>query len=257
MLSKYLQYKLLASTKYDIHSPFIFSFITEILQDQKPFYAFEDIELLRTSMIRSNETLEVEDYGAGSKTMKTRMRKVSEIAKTTLISKKFGELLFRMVNSWQPQTILELGTSLGISTLYLAKANESAKVITLEGGFEIANLARKNFEKLQAVNIQLLEGEFSTTLPRALQILQSPDFIFIDGNHRKTPTLLYFEQCLQHSNEKTVIVFDDIHWSEEMETAWKEIKNHPAVTLSIDLFFKGIIFLRKEVYRKQHFTIRF
>jgi predicted O-methyltransferase YrrM len=208
-------------------------------------------------MLHNNETIEVQDFGAGSKTMKTKMRKVSEIAKATLVSKKSGELLFRMVNAWQPNSILEIGTSLGISTLYLAKAHETAQVITLEGSSEIADIARKNFEKLQAGNILLIEGEFSETLPQALQLMPSPEFIFIDGNHRKTPTIQYFELCLVNSKEQTVMMFDDIHWSAEMESAWKQIISHPSVTLSVDLFFKGIIFFRKDFHQKQHFTIRF
>lgn len=257
LLLKYLKYYVNASTKHDVHSPFVFNFVTDILEDKKTFYAFDEIELLRTYLLHSTQTVEVQDFGAGSKTMKSRTRKVSDIARATLISKKFGELLFRMVNTMQPESVLELGTSLGISTLYLAKAHETAQVVTLEGSSEIAALAKKNFEKTSASNIQVLTGEFSQTLPQAFQLMPIPCFIFIDGNHRLEPTLQYFHTCLQHSSPDTVFVFDDIHWSDGMEIAWTEIKNHPSVTLSIDLFFKGIIFLQKDFHQKQHFTLRF
>ena len=225
--------------------------------NNRHFYIFDDIELLRILLINDHKTIEVNDFGAGSHTLQCRNRKISDIARTSLIKKKYGRMLFRAVNTWQPETVLEIGTSLGISTLYLAHAHTSARVITLEGSPEVAVIARKNFEKTGAQNITLLEGEFSETLPKALAQIDSPGFVFIDGNQRKEPTIEYFTTCLKQSTENTVFVFDDIYWSADMENAWNEIKQHPSVTLTIDLFFKGFVFLRKDFHQKQHFVLRF
>lgn len=199
----------------------------------------------------------IEDFGAGSRVDSHKQRKVSAIAKAALKPKKFGQLLYRIVKYYQPKTILELGTSLGITTSYLASGNTYAKVITMEGAASVANVARKNFTSLDLKNIELVEGNFDITLPSVIQRKDVIDLAFIDGNHRKEPTLNYFNQLLSKTNEQSILIFDDIHWSEEMEEAWNEIKQHASVTLTIDLFFIGLVFFRKENKVKQHFEVRF
>lgn len=148
-----------------------------------------------------------------------------------------------------------MGTSLGISTLYQAKADGRARVITLEGCPEIAAVAQENFKRLKANNIELMTGNFSTTLPQALRKMQRIDYVFFDGNHRKTATLNYFHEALKYAHEGSVFVFDDIYWSQEMMEAWEEIKAHPQVTLTIDIFYMGIVFFRKEQVTKEHFSL--
>ena len=171
--------------------------------------------------------------------------------------RKFSQLFFRMVNYYQPQYIFELGTSLGITSSYMASALPSAKVVTMEGAPAVAAVAKSNFKKLSLSNIQVVEGNFDATLPSVLQSTPSVGLAFVDGNHRKGPTLQYFEQLLNKANDNSILIFDDIHWSREMEEAWASIQSHPRVTLTIDLFFIGIIFFRKEQKAKQHFIVRF
>jgi predicted O-methyltransferase YrrM len=162
-----------------------------------------------------------------------------------------------MVQYYQPRTILELGTSLGITTCYLALAKPDSTIITLEGAEAIANKARQNFKTSKLQNISLTEGNFDETLSSILSPLSSINFAFIDGNHRREPTERYFQQLLTKTNNDSILVFDDIHWSREMEEAWAVIKQHPAVRCSIDLFFVGVILFRGEFREKQHFSIRF
>jgi predicted O-methyltransferase YrrM len=162
-----------------------------------------------------------------------------------------------MVDFYQPKTILELGTSLGITTAYLAMAGKQSAIITMEGADSIAAIAQSNFETLQLSNIELVKGNFDETLSTVIRHLSSVNFVFIDGNHRKESTLRYFNQILPATNNDTIIVFDDIHWSEEMEQAWKQIKKHPQVRATIDLFFIGIVLLRNEFKEKRHFSIRY
>lgn len=213
--------------------------------------------MLRKKLLNDPSVLTIEDFGAGSAGNNTNKRTVASIAKNTAKSKKIAQLLFRMVKEYRPETILELGTSLGITSSYLSMANPFSNLTTIEGAKEIADVAKKNFDSLRLQNITLVPGNFDDTLPGTLSSLSSLDFVFIDGNHRREPTERYFSQLLSKTNHESILVFDDIHWSKEMEEAWGTIKAHPSVRCTIDLFFIGIIFIRQEFREKQHFCIRF
>ena len=255
---KYFKHLLTASNGrgHGMHSPFVFDFITKILNDKTVYPQYEKVEALRMQLSNDSTVLEVEDFGAGSVIDKKSKRSISSIAKNAAKPKKFGQLLFRMVKHYQPATILELGTSLGITTSYLSLAKPDARLITMEGSKEIADFAKQDFQKLKLKNIELVEGNFDNTLSSVVHGLSTVDFAFIDGNHRKEPTIKYFQQLLAKTNNDSILVFDDIHWSSEMEAAWETIKKNAAVTCSIDLFFIGIVFFRKEFKEKQHFVIR-
>ena len=256
---KYLNYYLTASNGkgHGIHSPFVFDFITKVLNDKKTYPAYRRVEELREKLLLDNNVLNVEDFGAGSSVTKSNQRRIASIAKNAAKPKKFGKLLFRMVQYYKPEQVLELGTSLGITTSYLASANPNARVSTFEGSKEIAESAAKNFQSLELNNIKLITGNFDETLAPAINQLSSVEFAFIDGNHRYKPTINYFNHILSKTHSNSVLIFDDIHWSKEMEQAWEEIKNHSAITSTIDLFFIGLVFFRSEIKEKQHFTIRF
>ena len=259
LLLKYLQYYFTASNGkgHGMHSPFVFEFITKVLNDKTIYPEYVKVETLRNQLLNDNTVLEVEDFGAGSVIDKKSKRGISSIAKNASKPKKFGQLLFRMVKHYQPTTILELGTSLGITTSYLSMAKPDARLITMEGSKEIAEVAKRNFRNLEIRNIEIVEGNFDNTLSSMVRGLSTVDFAFIDGNHRKEPTERYFKEILAKTNNNSILVFDDIHWSSEMEAAWETIKKDASVTCSIDLFFIGIVFFRKEFKEKQHFVIRF
>ncbi len=199
----------------------------------------------------------VEDFGAGSAVIKTNRRVVSRIAATSLKSAKFSQLLFRIVQYYKPKNIIELGTSFGTSTAYLASGNKAAKVFTFEGAPAIAAIAQSNFKTLGCENIELILGSFSNTFASSLPKINPASLAFVDGNHRKIPTLEYFNQILLIAHKSAVIIMDDIHWSREMEEAWVNIQQHNAVTLTIDLFFIGLVFINPDFIVKQHFKIRF
>ena len=259
LILRYLQYYFTASNGkgHGVHSPFLFEFITKILNDKTAYREYQKVQELRGKMLNDHTILDVEDLGAGSSVNKTNKRTISSIARNAAKPKKLGQLLFRMVKYYQPSTILELGTSLGITTSYLSLAKPDTKVITMEGAKRIAEVARSNFRNLEIGNIEIVEGNFDTTLSSVVSGLSSVDFAFVDGNHRKEPTERYFQQLLSKINNDSILVFDDIHWSSGMEEAWEVIKNHEAVRCSIDLFFIGIVLFRKEFKEKQHFVIRF
>jgi predicted O-methyltransferase YrrM len=242
LAKKYLRYYLSASNGkgHGTHSPFVYNFITHVLNDKKKYHCYKNIEALRKQLL-----------------IKSNQRIVKAIATSSLKQPKYAQLLFRMVQYYHPKQVLELGTSLGITTAYLASGNVGAQVYTCEGATQIAAIAQQHFNELSLKNIKLITGDFAATLPPLLQTTGTVDFAFIDGNHRKEPTLQYFQQLLNHANNNTIMVFDDIHWSAGMEEAWAIIQQHPAVTLTIDLFFIGIVCLNRDIKASQHFTIKY
>lgn len=256
---KYLAYLFTSSNGkgHGTHSPFVFDFITKVLNDNSRYPAYDEVENLRKQLLGDSRMFVVKDFGAGSAFLNKHKRSIKSVARNAAKPKKFGQLLFRMVKHYRPAGILELGTSLGITTSYLSLANPDAKLVTMEGAGEIAAVAKQNFEKLSLSNIEIQEGNFDDKLANVLSGFDTIDFAFIDGNHRQQPTERYFDQLLLKVNNTSVLVFDDIHWSREMESAWETIRNHPAVRCSIDLFFIGIVVFRQEFYEKQHFSIRF
>jgi predicted O-methyltransferase YrrM len=231
--------------------------VTNVLHDTRVFYPYEGIESVRRQLLKDKTLIEIEDFGAGSVDNGKKRRTIGSIARHAAKGKKLSQLLFRIVHYYQPKTILELGTSLGISSAYMASANPAARIVSIEGASSVAELAKHHHKFLHVSNVEVRTGEFNDILPDALQQLRKVDLVFIDGNHRREPTIQYFRQLLPHTNAQSMLIFDDIHWSEEMEEAWETIKKHPAVTASIDLFFIGIILFRPEFKSKQHFTIRF
>ncbi len=256
---KYLSYYVSASNSrgHGMHSPFVFELITHVLNDTTRYPAYEKVEQLRERLIADKTKLEVQDFGAGSSLTKSNRRSVSSIAKNAAKPAKFGQLLYRMVKYYKPKTILELGTSLGITSSYLAIANPAAVLTTLEGADSVASLARQNFDRLALNNIHIRQGNFDESLHLVLEEIKTLDFCFIDGNHRQEPTERYFQQILPYIHNDTILVFDDIHWSRDMEQAWETISSDKTVKCTIDLFNIGIVLFRQEFKEKQLFAIRY
>lgn len=287
ILRRFIKFYFKAKTKFNVHSPFVFEFVTNVLEDDRQFYVFQEAEILRQRLLESDESVEVTDFGAGSHVDGVnKQRKISSIAASALSPPFQCEWLFRLCNAYKPLNIIELGTSLGVSTLYITEGlPQTATVLTLEGSPHIAQLAQRHFNwfydafqqhglrfhNVQTVsdrdldtskqsqtkqkNIQIIEGNFDETLQLALNQLKTLDLCFIDGNHRYEPTMAYFEQCLAHVHENSILIFDDIHWSDEMENAWEAVQSHPSVRLTIDLFWCGIVFFRNENREKEHFSL--
>ena len=283
-----------SKNQHGVHSPFVFDLITKCFYDKKIYPEYSILNSYRESLLQNKNTIQVTDFGAGSRVFKTNERQIAKIAKTAGISQKRAKLLFRLVNYFQPETILEIGTSLGLATSALslgleaktnrAKLNLNAKITTLEGcpntmriseelfkdvgrrleeGFSNQNKNLLTFNN----NINFINSKFEDYLenlkPETLNLkfqiynLKPPTYnlIYFDGNHSKKATLEYFELLLPTITNDSIWIFDDIHWSLEMEQAWEFIQNHPKVTVTIDTFQWGIVFFRQE-QEKEHFVIR-
>lgn len=259
LAKKYLHYYLTAANGkgHGMHSPFVFDFIRRVLSNGNGYAPPSTIEALRKTLLHDPRTITVEDMGAGSRNGGSKQKKVKDIARAALKPRKLAQLLFRLASHYRPRHIVELGTSLGLTTAYFSAAVPDAQVITIEGSAAVADIAQENFRQLDRHNIELHTGHFDQVLPGILERFPVIDMAYVDGNHRYAPTMDYFRQLLRAADENTILVFDDIHWSEEMERAWTEIRQHPEVTYTIDIFFLGFVFFRKDFKVKQDFMIRF
>ncbi|MEL7219974.1 MAG: class I SAM-dependent methyltransferase [Bacteroidota bacterium] len=255
-LQRAFNYYSKAQTQYDVHAPFLSDWVAQVLEDERFFYIFDDVEEVRRYWINTKQKIQFEtDYGAGSRAGQGKERSVAQLAKWSGVDAYTGELLFRMVQYAKPTTILELGTNLGLSALYMRAAARSAQFITIEGQEVVAKLAGISFERANLPVPTIKCGTFTDQLPSALTELQKLDFVFLDGDHRGDATLAYFRQMLPYLHEESVVVVGDIHWSGEMEEAWRQLCDDNAVKLSVDLFHFGVLFFRKEHQAKEHFTL--
>lgn len=252
-VKSYLKFFLSATNKHGVHSPFVYDLITKCFNDPTPYPEYTILSRYRNRLLKSKSHIEVTDFGAGSRVFTSNKRAVRAIAKNAGITTKRQRLLFRLVRYFQPNHILELGTSLGLGTAALALGNTSASITTVEGCSNTAKMAQELFEEFELQHIQLKNETFETFFENPPH--PYPNLVYIDGNHCKERTLQYFERLLPQVQNDSVFIFDDIYWSPEMTEAWKEICAHPDVRVSLDTFQWGLIFFRKE-QEKQHFRIR-
>lgn len=257
---KFLRYWITASNGrgHGIHSPFVFDLVINVLRGRNHDEAgFERIENVRSELKKSRESIAVSDLGAGSVQGNASLREVSSIARFAAKSSRLARLLYRIVCYYKVESVLELGTSLGLTTRYLALAKPVNGVQTIEGAPAVAQKTAQMLSKEGFDGVTVHCGDFATVLPTLLPEMKGRKLIFFDGNHRYTPTMAYFNQASAFAGDEDIFVLDDIHWSKEMELAWQEIKNHQQVACTVDLFFIGLVFFRKEFKEKQDFAIRF
>lgn len=254
-LSRYFSYYSKAVTAYQVHSPAVYHFITEVMDQERAYYKFDEIEYLRDIHLKSNERISFIELGAGSKKLSGNTRPIAQIAKTSLSPIKTCRILFNAVKFYKCQNILELGSSLGISTAYLAAVDTDNTVISLEGNPASADIARHNAKQLKLNNIEVITGSFEETLRPTLNRMNKVDMAYLDGNHSYDATIDYFDKILPYLHEKSVLVLDDIYWSDGMLNAWKKLQEHPSVTYSIDIYSSGFLFFNSNMKTKQHFTL--
>lgn len=251
----YILHRLKAKSRHGIHSPFVYRLVDEVIYDFNDKKVYHEIENIRQQLLADNKMITVTDLGAGSLVNNNQQKKVSDIARNALKPPKLAQLLYRLVNDQKPGNMIELGTCLGITSLYLKRAAPDAKLLTLEGCPQTAGVAAEVFGEAGINDIKLITGNFDDTLPGVINSLDRLDFVFVDGNHQKEATLNYFEWCLPEVHENTLLIFDDIYWSEGMKDAWSTIKAHPQVTVTVDLFWIGLVYFKKGQV-KEDFLIR-
>ena len=245
----YAKYYLRAKNKHNVHPPTVYAIADEVLSTAHKV-THSDIESERVRLKKSQQIISFTDFGKSGNIFE---KKVSDIAKNALKPKKYARLLSKLIAFHKAQNVLELGTSLGITTAYLAK-NEGTQIHTMEGDLSVARISQSIWDHLGLKNIQCTTGNFDTTLD-SLGTAQF-DVIYIDGNHNLEPTLRYFDSLQQNATSNTLFIFDDIHYSKGMEEAWQKIKSHDRTTTTIDLFFIGLVYIDPSL-SKQHFELRY
>ncbi|WP_251059571.1 O-methyltransferase [Winogradskyella immobilis] len=248
----YIKFLFTSTNQHGIHSPFVYDLITKCFYDKSKKESYSKLKDYKNSLLKSNHTIDVTDLGEGSKTFNTNSRVIKNIAKTSASLNKSMNLMYRLIAYFKPKQVLELGTSLGVATYAMALGNDNSKITTVEGCPNTSNFTNNQLEN-RANNITYKNGHFKTVIPKLPQ--NEFDFIFFDGHHNKKATLEYFKMLLPKANNDSIFIFDDIYWSKDMTEAWNEIKAHPKVTVTIDTFFWGFVFFRKE-QQKEHFKIR-
>ena len=254
-IKSYFKFLWQSKNQHGVHSPFVFNLVTKCFYDKKTKSAYQILKNYRNSLLQNKNTIEVTDFGAGSRVFKSNTRQITKIAQTAGIAPKRAELLYRIVNYFQPENILEIGTSLGLATSALSIGNPSAKITTLEGCPETSAIAKNQCQLQNLNNIEFINTEFTDYLKNCQLSTINYKLIYFDGNHSKNATLNYFELLIPTITNETLWIFDDIHWSAEMEEAWEIIKKHPKVAVTIDTYQWGLVFFRTE-QEKEHFTIR-
>lgn len=247
-----------SATRIDVlHSPFIFNLYNACIARQAEPEALKPVEELRKQLLQDSTQVTQQDLGAGSRRKPQRKKTIAFFAKTHAKPKRIAHILHRIIRQHQYKNGIELGTSLGLTTLCIAKAlPDSGRLVTIEGAPEIAAVAKQNFVKLnQQDKIELLTGNFNDLLPEVIKERETIDFAFLDGNHTYEATLNYFNHLLPKMGNNSVMIFDDIYWSKGMTRAWEEVKQHPQVMVTVDLFFIGLVYFRKE-QAKEHFVLR-
>jgi len=257
-IKSYIKFLFHSKNEHGLHSPFVFDLVTKCFYNNTKYPEYETLKSYRKSLLENKNTIEVTDFGAGSRVFKSNTREIAKIAKTAGITPKNAELLFRIVRYFQPKSVLEIGTSLGLATsaLSLGSRNFGTNIITLEGCPNTQKQAQVQLQDKNSnfQNIEFINTEFSSYFKNLHLSPTTHHLIYFDGNHSKKATLDYFEALLPSISNDSVWIFDDIHWSADMEDAWEIIKNHSKVSVTIDTFQWGIVFFRAE-QKKEHFII--
>ncbi len=251
--ARFLSYWLDAMDRHSLQSPFIYELYNKVIRPRGKTTPLPEIEKTREKFKADDRLISITDFGAGSKVDNSHKRKISDIAIKGISQRKYSEIFLRLITHLGAKNILELGTSLGINTLYLANA-PGTQVTTFEGAESLCKLAIETFESKKKSNIKVIPGNIDLTLPSFLEKIQKLDLVYFDANHQYKPTINYFNWCKKYAHEKTCFILDDIHLSKEMDMAWKEIYSHYEVTVSIDLFQVGIVFFNPEM-TKQHYIL--
>lgn len=252
-IKSYIKFLLKSTNQHGVHSPFVFDLVTKCFYNKQLYSDYKDLKNYKTELLQNTTKLKITDLGKGSRVSNNVNRSIKSIAKTAGSTKKRAQLLYRLSGYFKFKNSLELGTSLGIATYALHKGNPEHQLFTIEGCPNISAFTHNNLKLKNTKNITFINNDISEGLKELKN--KTFDFVFLDGNHQKTPTLQYFELLLNNINNDSVFVFDDIYWSKEMTEAWQTIKNHPKVTVTIDCFWCGFVFFRKE-QEKEHFVIR-
>ena len=246
-----------AGTIYDVHAPLAFGFLGEVVEDRRHFYVHDEVAALRARYAADTTVISLHDAGAGSRVKQADRRRVCDVAATSGSPERFGRYLTSLVDWRGARNVLELGSNLGIGSCCLAAGmRPDGRLVTIDADPQMAAFAKTALSQtVPYARAEVVTGTFVETLPSVLEELKTVDVAFVDGHHAEGPTKSYFEQVRQHCHAGSVVVFDDIHWSPGMESAWAWIRARPEVRLSFDLYRWGVVFFDPAVGEKRHYEV--
>ena len=248
-----LNFLLKSSNQHGIHSPFVYDLITKCFYDKTPFSAYHNLKALRNELIYNQDLVKVKHYSEASKVFQSNHQKISTIVKGEGSSYKKQKQLYRITNYFKPKNVLELGTSVGLGSAAMAIASNNSIIKTVEVNKNISDIAKKVFKSYQLKNIQIDTSSFKDFFKKSNY--ENLDLVYLDGTCDKESTIENFNSLLKYSHNESVFIINNIYWSKEMTEAWNIIKKQKEITVSIDTYYLGFLFFRKE-QPKQHFTIR-
>lgn len=235
----FLTYWLDKEDRYSQQSPFVFEFYGELMRFLKENKVGDpEIETFRDTLLKDTTPIKVLDLGAGSKKVPHNYRPISQITRYSTSGPKFALLYQHLCSLTPAETVVELGTCLGLSTRYLAKKTKG-KLYTFEGSAEIQKVAQR---APLPPRTEFILGPIEEKLQIIVDTIPYIDFALIDANHTYEGTIGAFRSLAPKLRETSILAVGDIHWSPGMEKAWSEIKSHPDVNLTIDFFECGVLF---------------
>lgn len=234
---------------FGVHSPFVFSLITKVIEEKCPYYCFQEIELLRKQLLFGEKKITYPDRKCNGR-IKTRA--IGSIVKHEAISPKEGALLFRLTNYFKSKHILQIGSNMGLSTLYLTSYAKGLSCIALEHIPEFAEISKQTISRKGRNKVDLRIGEYIKLLPQALNDLHTVDLVFFNTQHETVDNQELFNECLKFVKNETLFIFEGINANNEMRSFWKNVCACPEVTVSLDLFSLGIAVFNKKLHKKNY-----
>lgn len=228
-LKYYLKFLYQSKNEHSVHSPFVFNLVTKCFYDKSKYESYKVLKSYRNKRTNIND------------------------ATTAQLSLKYAKLLFRIVHYFQPNNILELEPLLGLPTIAIALGSKNTIITRLVGS--LSTVTQAKIEPFTSANGNVIHTAFANYLKSEKVQLARYNLIYFGGNHSKQKLLHYFEQLLPTALNNSIWIFNNIHQSTETHKAWKIIKKHPKVTVTVTTFGFGLVFFRSE-QQKEHFVIR-
>ena len=254
-MREYLWYVLKARHRhgFGVHSPFAYDVITKVFEEKSSYYIYNEVEKERRRLLHDRTSIFFDDYGTG----KSGERRVCDIARRALKNTDEAQLIFRTALYQKPRFVIELGTSLGLTTAYLSKAVGGGKCHTFDGCEKVVEQAKQVACNCgTAENTVFHVGDIVDVLPKVIQNIESVDVVFMDANHTKEATLAYYSIIEPKLSSNSVLIMDDIHSSKGMREAWDEIRQSEKARVSFDMYGLGIIYYNESLSRKDYIYYR-
>ncbi len=238
IIGRFLRFWNGAKSIDSVDSPLVYQLCLDIQSAHDAKTQFKKIEDKRAQLLMDNTLINVQSLGSQSKVNRSEIRSIRQIALSSVSPRNKCELLYGLVKTTKAKTVLELGTSLAISTAYVAAVDRVDYIKSVEDSSKIhsynENLAHNS-------KINMIQSDFQSYIENELNNKAKYDCIVLDGRHDEIATISYVNQLINLLNPNGIIIVDDIYWSNGLMNAWKTLRNDYRYNLKIDLFYYGVL----------------